>query len=59
MPDLVLAMTGASGSAYALRLLEVLVASGCNVHLTISPSAVQAVGSSSAGSDAASTISEW
>ena len=41
MPDLVLAMTGASGSAYALRLLEVLVASGCNVHLTISPSAVQ------------------
>lgn len=39
--NLVLAMTGASGSAYALRLLEVLVASGRTVHLTISPSAVE------------------
>lgn len=41
MSDLVVAITGASGSIYAVRLLEVLLASGCNVHLTISPAAVQ------------------
>lgn len=41
MSDMVVAITGASGSIYAVRLLEVLLASGCNVHLTISPSAVQ------------------
>ena len=34
----VLAVTGASGAAYAVRLLEVLVDSGCDVHLSISPS---------------------
>jgi 4-hydroxy-3-polyprenylbenzoate decarboxylase len=34
-------MTGASGAAYALRLLEVLVASGQTVHLTISPAATE------------------
>ena len=34
-------MTGASGAAYALRLLEVLVAAGQTVHLTISPAAVE------------------
>lgn len=39
--DLVLAMTGASGMPYALRLLEVLLASGRTVHLTLSPAAVQ------------------
>lgn len=39
MRDLVLAMTGASGSLYAMRLLDVLVASGRTVHLTLSPSA--------------------
>ena len=33
---LVLAITGASGVVYALRLLEVLLKSGCEVHLTIS-----------------------
>jgi 4-hydroxy-3-polyprenylbenzoate decarboxylase len=38
-PDLVVAMTGASGSIYAVRLLEVLLAAGRTVHLTISPSA--------------------
>lgn len=37
---IVVAITGASGSIYALRLLEVLLATGHNVHLTISPSAV-------------------
>lgn len=39
--DLVLAMTGASGAPYAVRLLSVLMRSGRRVHLTISPSAVQ------------------
>ena len=39
--DLVVAMTGASGAAYALRLLEVLVATGKTVHLTISPAATE------------------
>lgn len=38
-PNVVLAMTGASGAIYAVRLLEVLIASGSNVHLSISPSA--------------------
>ncbi|HEY3967470.1 MAG TPA: flavoprotein, partial [Planctomycetaceae bacterium] len=40
MHDLVVAMTGASGSIYAIRLLEVLLAAGHTVHLTISKSAV-------------------
>jgi flavin prenyltransferase len=34
---IVLAMTGASGAAYAVRLLDVLLAAGCDVHLSISP----------------------
>lgn len=38
---IVVAITGASGSIYALRLLEVLLAAGHNVHLTISPAAVE------------------
>jgi 4-hydroxy-3-polyprenylbenzoate decarboxylase len=37
----VLAMTGASGAAYAIRTLEVLTAAGGDVHLTISSAAVQ------------------
>jgi 4-hydroxy-3-polyprenylbenzoate decarboxylase len=36
-PKIVLAMTGASGAAYAVRLLDVLIAAGCEVHLSISP----------------------
>jgi 4-hydroxy-3-polyprenylbenzoate decarboxylase len=36
--NLVLAMTGASGAPYALRLLQVLCRSGRTVHLTISHS---------------------
>jgi len=36
-PTIVLAMTGASGAAYAVRLLDVLIAAGCDVHLSISP----------------------
>src|SRR6266851_6633867 len=39
--DLVLALTGASGAPYGVRLLEVLIQSGRTVHLTISPAAVQ------------------
>jgi 4-hydroxy-3-polyprenylbenzoate decarboxylase len=39
--DLVVAITGASGSVYAVRLLETLLRAGRTVHLTISPSAVE------------------
>ncbi len=38
--NMVLAVTGASGAAYSMRLLEVLLAAGCDVHLTISAAAV-------------------
>lgn len=41
MKDLVVAITGASGGLYAVRLLQVLRAAGCRTHLSISPSAVQ------------------
>ena len=37
--DLVVAITGASGSAYGVRLLEVLLRAGRRVHLTASPAA--------------------
>ena len=40
--NIVVAVTGASGATYAVRLLEVLFAAGCEVHLTIS-AAAQAV----------------
>ncbi len=39
--DLVLAVTGASGSPYAVRLLEQFLRAGRTVHLTISPAAVE------------------
>lgn len=42
-PNIVLAMTGASGAPYAVKLLRVLCQSGLTVHLTISPSAVQVI----------------
>lgn len=38
MHPLILAITGASGAVYAVRLLEVLLASGREVHLIVSPS---------------------
>src|SRR6266849_3488935 len=38
-----MAMTGASGAPYGVRLLEVLLAAGRNVHLTLSPAAVQVI----------------
>lgn len=36
-PPVVLALTGASGAVYALRLLDVLLAAGTEVHCSISP----------------------
>src|SRR5262245_11782618 len=39
--DLVVAMTGASGSPYGVRLLEVLLRAGRTVHLVISPAATE------------------
>lgn len=41
--DLVLAITGASGAAYGVRLLEVLLAAQRTVHLVISPAATQVI----------------
>ena len=38
---LVIGMTGASGSIYALRLLEVVTAAGFDVHLSLTPAAQQ------------------
>jgi len=39
--NIVVAITGASGSIYALRLMEVLLSSGKTIHITMSPSAVE------------------
>jgi flavin prenyltransferase len=39
--DLVLAMTGASGAPYGVRLLEILLQARRTVHLTLSPAAAQ------------------
>ena len=41
--DLVLALTGASGAPYGVRLLEVLLRAGRTVHLSISPAGVEVV----------------
>ncbi|MCC7425084.1 MAG: UbiX family flavin prenyltransferase [Planctomycetaceae bacterium] len=43
MSDLVVAITGASGSIYAVRLLDALLSLGRNVHLTVSPAACQVI----------------
>ena len=37
--NIVVAITGASGVTYAVRLLEVLLAAGCDIHLIISTAA--------------------
>src|SRR5438270_14006286 len=42
-PDIVLAMSGASGAPYGVRLLEVLLHAGRTVHLTLSPAAVEVI----------------
>src|SRR5262245_6531418 len=39
----IVAITGASGAVYAVRLLEVLLASGREIHLLISPSGAAVV----------------
>jgi flavin prenyltransferase len=41
--DLVLALTGASGAPYGVRLLEVLLRAGRTVHLSLSPAAVEVI----------------
>lgn len=41
MDPLVIAMTGASGAPYALRLIEVLLEQKIPIHLTISPAGAQ------------------
>lgn len=41
--DLVLALTGASGMPYGVRLLEVLAGTGRRVHLVISPAAAEVI----------------
>jgi len=41
--DLVLAMTGASGVPYGVRLLETLLGAGRTVHLTISPAGAEVI----------------
>jgi 4-hydroxy-3-polyprenylbenzoate decarboxylase len=41
--DLVLAMTGASGAPYGVRLLEVLLQAGRTVHLVLSPSGIEVI----------------
>jgi flavin prenyltransferase len=43
MKPIVLAITGASGAAYGVRLLQRLLAAGSSVHLTISPAAAQVI----------------
>src|SRR6516165_915442 len=41
--DLVLALTGASGAPYGVRLLEVLLRTGRSVHLILSPAAAEVI----------------
>ena len=41
--NIVVAVTGASGAVYSLRLVEVLLATGHDVHLSISPTGAQVI----------------
>lgn len=41
--NIVVAITGASGAVYSLRLIEVLLATGHDVHLSISPAGAQVI----------------
>ncbi len=42
-PPIVVGITGASGAAYAVRLLRVLSGAGRSIRLTVSPSAVEVI----------------
>lgn len=44
LPPLVVGITGASGAPYAVRLVEVLLAAGREIHLAISPSGQAVIG---------------
>src|SRR5207245_695733 len=39
--DLVVALTGASGAPYGVRLLDVLIRAGRRIHVTLSPAAAE------------------
>jgi len=41
--ELVVAMTGASGAAYGVRLVEVILRAGWRIHLVVSPSGCQVI----------------
>ncbi len=41
--DIVVAISGASGAVYSVRLIEVLLATGHNVHVSISPAGKQVI----------------
>lgn len=41
--NICLGITGASGAVYSIRLIEVLLATGHDVHLSISPSGAQVI----------------
>jgi len=56
--DLVVAFTGASGSPYGVRLVEVLLRAGRTVHLTVSPAAVEVL-EAEAGRSVALASSEF
>lgn len=43
MKNIAVGITGASGAVYAVRLIEVLLATGHDVHLSISPSGAQVI----------------
>ena len=41
MKDIIVAISGASGAAYAVKLIQILVDAGCRIHLTITePAAI-------------------
>ena len=56
--NIVVAITGASGVTYSLRLLEVLLAAGCDVHLMISAAGQASRTSSRASPGALGSISQ-
>ena len=41
--DIVIAMTGASGATYGLRLMEVMLKAGKHIHFTLSPAAIEVI----------------